>query len=85
MKQTPKLTPIAQAYQRANPARDALRKISRCMEVTEDKAGLLWERWMVKGTSVVVVATPYWAEVFTPITDDPEWENTIEAIAALAK
>lgn len=44
-----KLSKVAQAYERSRPAREALRAIDAvCMEVTEDKAGIVWERWYVQ-------------------------------------
>lgn len=82
---TKKLSAVAQAYERAKPARDVLHRIGRCVEVTEDKSGVLWERWLIGQTQVVLFSTPDWAEVFKPLTSAVEWDDTIAALEALAK
>ena len=80
---------IAQAYERCKPARDALREIdARCMESTEDKTGILWERYVVfisddKHINVTLLSTPDWWDVFTPITNDMRTDGTVAAIKAL--
>jgi hypothetical protein len=40
---------LTQAYNRCSTARDFLRDLpsARLMETTEDKAGIVWERWIV--------------------------------------
>jgi hypothetical protein len=83
---TQKLTKIQEAYQRAEMLRRSLGKLGRCMEATEDKKyGILWERWLVGATSIVVFSTPSWTEVFKPLTEDMTWDGTIAALQALAK
>jgi hypothetical protein len=77
-------TKVAEAYERAKMIRDVLHRIGRCMEVTEDKAGILWERWLVGQTSVILFSTPSWTEVFRPVTDDMTWAGTTRALEALA-
>ena len=72
---------VTQAYELAAPIRIELGKLGRCMEVTEDKAGILWERWIIHNKrSVILVATPRWADVFVPLSDDLTWNGTIEAL-----
>jgi hypothetical protein len=77
-------TKVADAYERAKLIRDVLIRLGRCMEVTEDKCGILWERWLVGQTSVILFSTPSWTEVFKPVTDDMTWEGTIRALEPLA-
>jgi hypothetical protein len=77
-------TKVAEAYDRAKPVRDHLCQIGRCMEVTEDKCGILWERWLVGQTQIVLFSTPSWTEVFAPVTHDMTWDGTIKALEALA-
>ena len=79
-------TEVAKAYERSKPGRDALSEVgARCRESMEDKAGMVWERWLLPdSTSAVLVATPFWWNVFTPITADPTTAATVEAIAGLA-
>lgn len=89
-----KLSKIAQAYERCKIGRDALHAVgARCMEVTEDKAGIVWERYYLlkpdgdsnKVVNIVLFATPSWWDVFTPITEDQTNDGTVAAIKALAK
>lgn len=86
---------VAEAYARIKPAHDALREMDAvCMEVTEDKAGIVWERWYVqvsKPTEVqqrvvnlIVFATPHWWDVFAPVSPSGEISATVAAIKALA-
>lgn len=77
---------VTAAYERSQAGRDALSEAgARCMESTEDKAGMVWERWLMPdGTSAVLVATPMWWNVFTPITPDPTVDATVAAIRAAA-
>ena len=86
---------VAQAYTRCKPARDALTAVGAvCMEVTEDKSGIVWERWYVQTSlptevqqrvvNVIVFATPSWWDVFVPINAGNEVEATVAAIKALA-
>lgn len=79
-----KQSKVAQAYVRAKPIRDALHEIGRCMEVTEDKAGIVWERWLVGQTQVITFSTPHYVEVFQPIIPGNEWADLIGALRALA-
>jgi hypothetical protein len=79
------MSKVAEAYTRAGIVRDHLHKIGRCMEVTEDKAGILWERWLIGKTQIVLMATPNWAEVFKPVSNAVEWDDTIAALDALAE
>jgi hypothetical protein len=79
------MSKVAEAYARAKTVRDRLHKIGRCMEVTEDKAGILWERWLIGKTQIVLMSTPHWAEVFKPLSNAVEWDDTIAALDALAE
>lgn len=84
-----KLSKVAQAYERCQPARSELAKIARCMETTEDKQyGILWERWCIiresDCVSVVLYATPDMWDVFSPVTTENSTGATIAAIKALA-
>jgi len=82
-----KQTKVMQAYDMASPLRLELDKVGHVMEVTEDKAGILWERWIIErsGISVILFATPHWVDVFAPVTNDPTWKGTIDAVMALTK
>jgi hypothetical protein len=83
---TVKLTKIQECYQRSQTLRSNLGKLGRCMEVVEDKKyGVLFERWVIGRTSVVLFSTPSWTEVFRPVTDDMTWDGTFAALEALAK
>ena len=82
-----KLSKVAQAYERCKIARKALREHACSMEVTEDKCGIVWERWCIvvdgRSMSLILFATPSWYEVFRPLTDDQRNEAIPEALAAL--
>jgi hypothetical protein len=81
-----KASKVAEAYAHAKTVRDHLHRIGRCMEVTEDKAGILWERWLIgQGRQVVLMSTPHWAEVFAPVDKGEAWAETIKALDALAE
>lgn len=88
-----KFSPVAQAYERSRPARDWLHQRARCMEATEDKCGIVWERWILtthdaKGnptfTNLVFYATPHGWDVFKPIADGVMIEDTMAALSALS-
>ena len=81
---TVKQSKVSQAYEFASPVRKVLHEIGKCMEVTEDKRGVLWERWIVGGHNVVVFATPHYFEVLTPLTNDATWSAVINELRALA-
>lgn len=85
-----KLSKVAQAYKRSEAARKALHDVgARCMEVTEDKAGIVWERYSLATATtflnLVLFATLDWWDVFTPLTSDTTIDGTITAIKALQK
>lgn len=66
-----KRTKIMDAYAFAKPVRDVLHEQCRCMEVTEDKAGIVWERWLTPaGVSLVFFGTPTWCDVFAPFSHE---------------
>jgi hypothetical protein len=90
-----KLSQVALAYQRSQPAREALQAVDAVrMECVEDKSGVVVERWYAQTSlptelqqrvvNVVIFATPHWWEVFTPITQCAETAATVAAIKALA-
>lgn len=83
-----KQSKVAQAYERCAVARKALSDSgARCIEATEDKCGILWERWIVgpEITSVILYSTPDWWNVFSPLTASTSIAGTLEAIERLAK
>lgn len=91
-----KKTKVMQAYERCRLGREALRSIDAVlMESTEDKAGIVWQRWYVqtspalavqqKTVNVIVFATPVWWDVFVPIVDSQETQATLDTIKALVK
>jgi hypothetical protein len=79
------MSKVSEAYKRANPIRDVLIEIGHCMEVTEDKCGILWERWTLHdGNHVVLFATPHWFDVFMPVTQDQSIAGLRTELLALA-
>lgn len=78
---------VTKAYERSKHGREALVAVGgRCMEATEDKAGIVWERWLLpNGTSAVLFATPHWWDVFTPATTENTINATVDAIKAAAE
>jgi hypothetical protein len=79
------LSPVAQAYERGDSARKTLSALdARCMEVTEDKAGILWERWIVGRSNVILFATPHGWDLFASIAPTTETTATLDALRALA-
>lgn len=101
-----KSSQIQKAYERCQSARDALNGLRRegianCMEVVEDKCGIVCERWYVArqpdydesgkcvryglAINLVLYSTPDWWDVFSPLTQDPEIDAMIAAIKALVK
>lgn len=81
-----KLSPVAQAYERSKIGRRALFDADcRAMECTEDKAGIVWERFITpQGRSIILFATPSWWDVFEPVTDEATNDATVAAIKAAA-
>jgi hypothetical protein len=84
------LSPVAEAYERCKEARNALHALdnARCMEVTEDKAGILWERWVLlypnSHAGVILYATPHGWDLYVPLTRDQDINATLDALRALA-
>lgn len=80
-----KTSKVAEAYTRCEPARKAIAEAHcRCMEVTEDKCGILWERWITPhGKSMILFATPHYWDVFAPLSDDATIAGMIDAIRAV--
>jgi len=81
------LSPVAEAYERSNAGRQALFGSGcRPMECTEDKAGIVWERFVTQaGESLILVATPHWWDVYKSV--EPELgitTATVDEIRALA-
>lgn len=76
-----KLTPVQQAYERCKPGRAALLEVAQCMECTEDKCGIVWERFVFRaGESVILFATPHWWDVFVPLCSDGRITAVVDAI-----
>lgn len=87
MNATRKLSAVQEAYQRAQPARDHLRKLDgRCMEATEDKCGILWERWCFVGEkscrNVYLYATPHGWDLSLTADVTNDTEKTLAAVTA---
>ena len=83
-----KLSPVAQAYERSKIGREALFDLhARAMECTEDKAGIVWERFVLPDTghSVILFATPSWWDIFATIDSSNMTDATIDALKALAR
>jgi hypothetical protein len=80
MKATRKLTPVQEAAGRANEGMKMLRELGfQRMEVTQDKAGIEWSRWIRPFDSgylhMILWATPHGWDVFEAVT----YENSVEA------
>lgn len=86
MTATRKLSKVAEAYERCHEGRDQLIESGyRCMEVTEDKCGILWERWITpNGISVILFATPHSWDIFSPLSHSPRNDITFNEIKRLA-
>lgn len=82
-----KNTEVMKAYDRSRPGREALFDNGcRSMECTEDKAGIVWERFVTPhGVSLILFATPSWWEVFCPLTSNATVHATVAAIIAVTK
>lgn len=80
------MSKVSDAYGRCKIARNTLSEIgARPMECTEDKCGIVWERWLLpNGTSAILYATPHGWDVFTPVTQDNAIEATVAAIKEAA-
>jgi hypothetical protein len=80
---------IAEAYKRSQIGRTALNKINaRCMEVTEDKCGIVWERYIIQvspnsSKNLILFATPSWWDVFVPLETSGSNDSLVAAIKAL--
>lgn len=77
---------LTKAYERSDALRQLLLEVGGvCREVTEDKAGILWERWVLpSGTSAILFATPSWWDVFLPAHDGISIDDTFMAVRAAA-
>lgn len=87
MNATHKLSAVQEAYERAKTAREHLRSLgARCMEATEDKAGILWERWCVVGEkscrNVYLYATPHGWDLSLTADVTNDTEKTLAAVTA---
>lgn len=73
---------VAEAYARCETLRRALREVGGCMEVTEDKAGIVWERYLLNnGRSALLFSTPHWCDVFVSVApNDGSYDGTIAAL-----
>jgi hypothetical protein len=73
-----KLSKVAQAHEKLAETRRVLREAGcMSMELVEDKAGIVAERFVRPGDgkSIVVWATPHWYDAYAPITS----ENNLSA------
>ena len=77
-----KKKPIHEAYERCAVMRSELTAMNaRCVEVTEDKAGILWERWVLaNGQHTVLWATPHAWDMFVPATSSRLTADVIAAV-----
>lgn len=82
-----KMKPIHEAYARCETMRRALSDMqARCMEVTEDRYGILWERWLLpNGKSAVLWATPHGWDIFLPANDGNSTDEAIKAVVRAAQ
>lgn len=96
MNATRKLSKVQEAYAKSEPARKVLRELdARCMEVIEDKCGIVCERYVLqlspptavtgRFVNLVIYATPLWWDVFSPVENSPDTEATLAAIRALVQ
>lgn len=102
MNATRKLSAVQEAYVKAQPARDHLRKIgARCMETTEDKCGILWERWLVTRAAehdgegkivrmgmcgnIYLYATPHGWDLSLPAELNNSAKATLDTVTEFAK
>ena len=78
---------VTKAYERCKDGRSALAKLdARCMECTEDKAGIVWERWLLpNGRSAILFATPHWWDVFVPVSPENSVSATVAALGVAAQ
>lgn len=79
---------IQEAYKVAKQARTVLIEIgAQRMEVTDDKSGIVWERWIVYGdksfTSVILFATPLYWDIFVPLLRTNSHTATLDALRNL--
>jgi hypothetical protein len=77
-----KIKPIHAAYERSEVIRSGLTAMgARCIEVTEDKCGILWERWVLRnGNHAVLWSTPDAWEVFLPVASGNSVAETVSAL-----
>lgn len=81
-----RMTKVAQAYERSKVAREALFDANcRAMECTEDKCGIVWERFVTPaGVSLILFATPSWWDVYAPLSPSNLTDETVAAIKSKA-
>lgn len=80
-----KQKPLNEAVAGIKPIVDKLvsEKIgARCMEQVTDKCGVVFERWLLRnGTSVVIFGTPHWRDAFIQAAPGSNtWADTLAAI-----
>jgi hypothetical protein len=81
-----KTNPLHDVYRRSAPARNALYEAGcRAKECTEDKAGIVWERFVFpSGESGILFSTPHWWDIYVPLSGSVELNVVIDAIKARA-
>lgn len=74
---------VRSAYERCKVLREGLRKLGGCMEATEDKYGIVWERWLLNnGRNAILFSTPHWCDIFVSVApDDGTYDGTLAALA----
>jgi hypothetical protein len=76
---------ISQAYEKGREGFKALHAVGRSAHCTEDRVGVVWERFALpNGEEAVIVATPSWWDVFVPLTAELTGSKATEAIAERA-
>lgn len=82
MKATHKRSALQEAYERVREAREHLRGLdARCMETTEDKCGILWERWLLPNfRNVYLYATPHGWDLSVTASLSQKTQDTFVAI-----
>lgn len=77
---------ITAAYKLAEQVRRELPKVARCMEVIEDKCGIVVERYHLLDpphTNLVLFATPHWYDLFVPLTRADTHQEVVDALHKL--
>ena len=83
-----KLSPVARAYQRSQQPRQILNRVAQPMECTEDKCGIVWERWHLATADrpqIIMFATPSYYEVFRQMSNEKRIDEYMKELDDLGK